>query len=104
MKEYLHTLDSNTVVSIKLNSGEEMITRVKEVFNTYIVVSEPVSVAPGPQGMGLVPSVFTANPSGEFVLNTNSIAVICETEYNIKTKYSEAVSGIKVPEKKIILG
>jgi hypothetical protein len=30
--------------------------------------------------------------------------MICETEYNIKTKYTEAVSGIKVPEKKIILG
>jgi hypothetical protein len=54
--------------------------------------------------MGLVPSVFTANPSGEFTLNRNSIAIICETEYNIKTKYSEAVSGIKVPEKKILVG
>ena len=94
----------NEVVSIKLNSGEELITRVKEVTDTYLIITEPVSVAPGPQGMGLVPSVFTANPSGEFTLNRNSIAIICETEYNIKTKYSEAVSGIKVPEKKILVG
>jgi hypothetical protein len=94
----------NEVVSIKLNSGEEMITRVKEVNDTYLIISEPVSVAPGPQGMGLVPSLFTANPSGEFMLNRNSIAVICETEYNIKSKYSEAVSGVKVPDKKIIMG
>jgi hypothetical protein len=94
----------NEVVSIKLNSGEEMITRVKEVNDNYLIVSEPVSVAPGPQGMGLVPSLFTANPNGEFMLNRNSIAVICETEYNIKAKYSEAVSGVKVPEKKILVG
>jgi len=98
------SIEVNTVISVKLNSGEEMITRVKEVNDTYLVISEPVSVAPGPQGMGLVPSVFTANPSGEFTLNKNSIAIICETEYNIKTKYSEAVSGIKVPDKKILVG
>jgi hypothetical protein len=94
----------NEVVSIKLNSGEELITRVKEVTDTYLIITEPVSVAPGPQGMGLVPSLFTAKPDGEFTLNRNSIAVICETEYNIKTKYTEAVSGIKVPEKKILVG
>ena len=94
----------NEVVSIKLNSGEELITRVKEVTDAYLIITEPVSVAPGPQGMGLVPSLFTAKPDGEFTLNKNSIAVICETEYNIKTKYTEAVSGIKVPEKKILVG
>jgi hypothetical protein len=94
----------NEVVSIKLNSGEELITRVKEVTDTYLIITEPVSVAPGPQGMGLVPSLFTAKPDGEFTLNKNSIAVICETEYNIKTKYTEAVSGIKVPAKKILVG
>jgi hypothetical protein len=94
----------NEVVSIKLNSGEELITRVKEVTDAYLIITEPVSVAPGPQGMGLVPSLFTAKPDGEFTLNRNSIAVICETEYNIKTKYTEAVSGIKVPAKKILVG
>lgn len=97
-------IKENEIFSIKLNSGEELITRVKKVTPEYLIISEPVSVAPGPQGMGLVPSVFTANPSGEFTLNRNSIAIMCETEYNIKTKYSEAVSGIKVPEKKLILG
>ena len=97
-------IKTNEVVSIKLNSGEELITRVKEVTDTYLIITEPVSVAPGPQGMGLVPSLFTANPSGEFMLNRNSIAVVCETEYNIKAKFSEAVSGVKVPEKKLILG
>jgi hypothetical protein len=30
--------------------------------------------------------------------------MISETEFNIKAKYTESVSGIKVPEKKIVLG
>jgi hypothetical protein len=97
-------LKAGTVVSVKLNSGEELITRVNKVFDTHLEISEPVSVAPGPQGMGLVPSLFTSDTKGLFMLNTSSIALIAETEYNIKAKYSEAVSGVKVPEKKIVLG
>lgn len=99
-------IDENKVYSVKLASGEEMITRIKEKDNDkgYLIISEPVSVAPGQQGMGLIPSIFTADPAGDFILNMNSIVMICETEYNIKTKYTEAVTGIKVPEKKIILG
>jgi hypothetical protein len=92
------------VVSVKLNSGEELITRVNKVTDTFLEISEPVSVAPGPQGMGLVPSLFTSDTKGLFTLNTNSVAMIAETEYNIKAKYTEAVSGVKVPEKKIVLG
>lgn len=97
-------LKAGTVVSVKLNSGEELITRVNKVFDTHLEISEPVSVAPGPQGMGLVPSLFTSDPKGLFTLNTNSIAIIADTEYNVKTKYTEAISGVKVPEKKIVLG
>lgn len=99
-------LDYNQVYSVKLASGEEMITRIKENDSNkdYMVIMEPVSVAPGPQGMGLVPSIFTADTSAEYRLNKNSVVMICETEHNIKAKYTEAVSGIKVPEKKLILG
>jgi hypothetical protein len=54
--------------------------------------------------MGLVPSIFTADPKGIFRLNTNSISVFAETEDAVKMKYLEATTGIKVPEKKLILG
>jgi hypothetical protein len=54
--------------------------------------------------MQMIPSVFTANPKGEFKLNTNNIALYAETDDSIKMKYLEATTGIKVPDKKIILG
>ena len=47
---------------------------------------------------------FTANPKGEFKLNSNSIAIYAETDDSIKMKYLEATTGIKVPDKKIVLG
>lgn len=97
-------LELGRVMSIKLNSGEELITRIIEIAEHHLVISEPVSIAPSQQGMGLVPSLFTSDPKGLFTLNTNSIAIIADTEYNVRTKYTEAISGVKVPEKKIVLG
>lgn len=99
-------LEVGKVYTIKLNSGEELVAKVKcECVGNYIAVEEPVSIAPGPNGgMGLVPSMFTAEPGQSVTINTNSIAMYAETEDSVKMKYIEAVTGIKVPDKKIILG
>lgn len=97
-------LEKDKVYTFKLNSGEELIGKVKDFDDQKIIVSEPVSVAPGPQGMGLVPSLFTSENRGLVRLNTNSIAMMADTEENIKLKYIEATTGISVPSKKIILG
>ena len=67
-------------------------------------LSDPVSVAPGPQGIGLMPSLFTANPEGEVRINTHSIAICAETDESVKTKYIQATTGISVPDRKLILG
>ena len=97
-------IETNKVWTFKLNSGEELITKVTNIEGDYLVIEEPVSVAPGLQGMGLVPSLFTADPASTTKLNINSIAVYAQTEDNVKMKYIEATTGIKIPEKKLILG
>ena len=98
-------LEIGKVYTFKLNSGEEVIAKYSsEVVGDYIGVSDPVSVAPGPQGMGLVPSMFTADPKESVTINTNSIAMYAETEDQVKMKYLEATTGISVPSKKLILG
>ena len=99
------TLEVGKVYTFKLNSGEELIAKYScEVTGNYIAITDPVSVAPGPQGMGLVPSLFTADPGQSVTINTNNIAMYVETDHNVRTKYTEATTGIKVPEKKIIMG
>ncbi len=99
------TLEVGKVYTFKLNSGEEVIAKYTcECVGNYIAVTEPVSIAPGPQGMGLVPSMFTADPAQSVTINTNSIAMYVETEDSVKMKYIEATTGIKVPDKKIIMG
>ena len=97
-------IEANQVYTIKLNSGEELITKIIENDTQYLTVENPVSVAPGPQGMGLVPSLFTADPREKVTININSVAVLAVTEDAVKMKYLEATTGIKVPDKKIIMG
>ena len=97
-------LEPNTVYTFKLNSGEELIAKVKLSGGDWILIEEPVSIAPMQQGMQMIPSVFTADPKAEFKLNTNSIAIVANTDDSLKMKYLEATTGIKVPDKKLILG
>ena len=93
--------------TIKLNSGEELIAKVTAVHlgQGCVVVTNPVSIAPTQQGgMQMIPSMFTADIDKEIRINTSSIALYAYTEESISDKYLEATTGIKVPEKKIILG
>jgi hypothetical protein len=97
-------IEPNTVYTFKLNSGEELIAKVIQSGGDFIIIEEPVSIAPTQQGMQMIPSVFTANPKGNFKLNTSSIALYAETDDSVRMKYLEATTGIKVPDKKIVLG
>jgi len=98
------SIQPNTVYTFKLNSGEELIAKVIQSGGDFIEIEEPVSIAPMQQGMQMIPSVFTAEPKGEFRLNTNNVTMYAETEDSIKMKYIEATTGIKIPDKKLILG
>lgn len=99
------TLEVGKVYTFKFNSGEEVVAKYSsESTGNYIAVTDPVSIAPSAQGMGLIPSMFTADPGQSVTINTNCIAMYCETDDSVKIKYIEATTGIKVPDKKLILG
>jgi monoamine oxidase len=97
-------LEPGKTYTFKLNSGEELVAKVVDTSREKFSIENPVSIAPGPQGMGLVPSLFTADLTTAIQLNINSVALVAQTEDSVAMKYLEATTGIKVPEKKIIMG
>lgn len=97
-------MELGQVYTFKLNSGEEVIAKVVGVEGERVNIENPVSVAPGPQGMGLIQSLFTADPDQKIQLNMNCVAITALTDDGVKMKYIEATTGIKVPDKKIIMG
>ena len=105
MSEHEYGIQEGKVYTFKFNSGEEMIGKVSGLLQgNWFEVEEPLSVAPNAKGMGLIPSLFTSDPSSPVKINMNSLAMYCAAEDSIKMKYLEATTGIKVPDKKIILG
>ena len=100
----MKNVELNEVVTFKLNSGEEVIGKVVAIDDHYIELAEPLSVAPNHQGMGLIPSMFTAEQDKNVVLNTNSVTMYCVTADQIRMKYIEATTGIATTSKKIIMG
>jgi hypothetical protein len=99
-------MEIGQVYTFKLNSGEELVAKVTDINEgeTTIGITEPVSIAPTQQGMQMIPSLFTADPANQYSLNTNSIAIFAITDDSVKMKYIEATTGIKIPEKKILVG
>lgn len=97
-------METGKTYTIKLNSGEELIAKVMGTNVDYIEVTNPVSIAPGQNGMQMIPSMFTADIDKEIRINRSSISLYAFTEESIADKYLEATTGIKMPEKKIILG
>jgi hypothetical protein len=98
------TFELNKVYTFKLNSGEEMVAKVVAESNPWLEIEQPVSVAPAPQGMGLVPSSFTADPRQNMRLNINNVVLWSLTDDSVRNRYTEATTGIKVPDKKIVMG
>jgi hypothetical protein len=94
----------NEVYTLKFTSGEELVCKVLVSDEESITVSQPLSVAPGPQGIGLMPSVFTADPQQNMEINTRNICLMAITDESVRTKYIQATTGIQVPEKRMILG
>ena len=97
-------METGKVYTFKLNSGEEMIAKVLEIGQNNFIITEPVSIAPSQQGMQMIPSMFTAEQRGNVTLNTSAIAFYANTDDNIKDKYIESTTGIKLPDKKIVMG
>lgn len=98
-------IEAGQTYSFKLNSGEELVAKLLKIEEGFYLISDPVSIGPNPNGgLGLVPSMFTVNMHSNVRLNTNSVALVADTDDSVKMKYIEATTGIKVPDKKMILG
>ena len=94
----------NEIYTFKLFSGEELVTEVKEIHADHYMISHPVSIAPGQNGVQMIPSAFTLEMDKKARLNINAITMIFVTNDAVITSYMKATTGIDVPSKKILIG
>ena len=97
-------LETNKVYSLKITSGEEVVGKVIEQTESIITLEQPITIGMGPKGMQLIPAMFTCLPGTNITINTANITMVADTAEDVKDAYREATTGIKVPDKKIIMG
>jgi hypothetical protein len=89
-------IKSNDTITIKLMSGEEVVTRLVEELDDVFVVSNPMAVVNLQSGIGLGPYVFTAQPHSHIPIVKKNVVSWCLTENNMARKYAEGTTGLKL--------
>ena len=99
-------LEINEIYTFKLNSSEELVVKVVDQFADYIVIANPIAAVLTPQGLQLMPCMFSSNMDKNVQLNKNSIAMVAEPRDDIRSKYIEATTGLVTApaSKQIITG
>lgn len=88
-------IKSGDTVTVKLNNGEELIARFEEENGNELSLSKVVVLAPGAQGIGMVPWLMSTEPT-KVKLNKSNILTYASTQKDIADKYIEMTSSIKL--------
>ncbi len=94
---------SGEIYTLKLVSGEEITAKILNSFADCIEVQQPISMVLGPQGLQMMPSLFSANQDKTVHINTATIVMQAETREDVKAKYIEATTGIATPPARQII-
>jgi hypothetical protein len=97
-------LENDKVYTFKIANGDELIGKVIAQTDTEIVLHQPLTIIPGPQGIQLLPSLFTTELAVDVTINKNNIVMMAETREQVCDSYLESTTGIKPIRKQILVG
>jgi hypothetical protein len=97
-------LETNTIYSFKLGTGEELVTKVVEINDDHVMIEHPILTVISPQGLQMMPGLFSANLDKPVRLNNSNWAMVAEPREDVRNSWVQATTGIQVPDKKLILG
>jgi len=98
-------LEKELIYTIKIANGDEIVTKVIDVDeHGNFLISKPLTVVPGPQGIQMIMSLFTANPDKTMTLNKTACSMVALARDEVRDSYIEATTGIKPVTNKILMG
>ena len=98
------TPKSNEIYTFKLTSGEEIVARLIAQDTDGITIENPILCALSPQGLQMMPALFSITPGKNVRLNNSSWAMIADTRDDIRSSWIQATTGIAPVSKQIITG
>ena len=98
-------VELNQVYTIKIANGDEIVAKITADYSGHYTVESPLTVVPGPQGIQMIRSLFTADPAAIITINKAQVSIIAASREEVCDSYTEAITGIKpVRSSKILLG
>lgn len=97
-------IEKDEIYTFKLTTGEEVVAKVTELHDNYWEIKHPITMALTPQGLQMMPGLFSANLEKNLQINTSSIVIVAEARDDIRSKYIEVTTGIAPVTKSIITG
>lgn len=85
---------ANDVVSIKLSTGEEVISRFDSKDDSTYTIKQPMVILAGPQGLGMQPFMFSAGQDTAFTLSAKNVICAAKTETELAKQYISQTSGL----------
>lgn len=84
------------ICSLKLVTGEEIVTKVVEEKDGYFWVEKPCTVMPSQQGVGLVQSLFTADPNKPISIKKDHVVMLVPSADQIRIHYIKTTTGLEI--------
>jgi len=99
------TIKHDEVYTFKLVTGEEIVARViSGNEDAGFDIEHPILCVLGPQGLQMMPYLFSAKMAGSLELNKHSWVVFAETRDDVRDSWIQATTGIAPVRKQIITG
>ena len=97
-------LKTDEIYTFKLITGEELVAKILVIEQDHMIIQNPILTVLSPQGLQMMPALFSANQDQTVRLNTASWAMIAETRDDVRDSWIQATTGIAPVRKQIITG
>jgi len=86
-------ITTNSIVSLKLINGDEIIARYESETSDSITINRPLALTMGQQGLGMIPWVFLGDTDTFTILRAH-VFVMVLSKKDAADQYMEGTTGI----------
>ena len=90
------------IACFKLVNGDEIVAKIVEETDAGFVVNRPCTIIPGPQGLGLMQSLISADINTNVTLKSEHIIMHGPVITDIENHYIRTTTGIQPAKSGII--
>lgn len=89
-------VEDGDIITIKLTSGEEMISKLVSESDTHYNLNRPHVLAMTPKGVEMLPYLFSASELTEVPLNKSTVTVAVPTAKEVADRYIQLTTNIQL--------